>query len=201
MIITALMLERTLAAFIKRQLEPYRLDNPQVNLVQPDEVPYDALERHRSLALKVPPTVVCGFLPKTVTGAIDPEKLPGYPFISVRATEGRADWRTATQGYDTCTASILIGAYDENPDRSGYQDCLNMIGAIKFEFIRFRVIDQSYSIIPPLTWALVEADLFPHFVAEMTTQWQLPLASHIEEVTKQTPWVPRDLADLRSLVF
>jgi hypothetical protein len=26
----------------------------------------------------------------------------------------------------------------------------------------------------PFTWQLVEADTFPHYIAEMTTEWELP---------------------------
>jgi hypothetical protein len=51
-----------------------------------------------------------------------------------------------------------------------------MVEAISIALTSFgqQAIDQAYPIVMPFTWALVEADTFPHFIAEMTTEWELP---------------------------
>jgi hypothetical protein len=188
--LTAFHLERTLVDFVRRIVEPVRLDNVQVNLAK--DVSFDPKERASDMTLKIPPRVTVGFLPRTVTGAIDPERLPAYPFITIRALSGRVGYAE-----EICTVNFTIGVYDENPDRQGGQDCLNIIEAIHFDLMRFRVIDNAFPLEPPIQWEMVDVDLFPHFLAVMTAQFKLPVPSHIEEVTTQTPWVPRDLRDLR----
>lgn len=202
-VMTELYLERTLARFIARHVETYRLGNVQESMfkegeVDPEEPDEERPEEFDDLTLKVPPKVIQGFAPKTVTGELDTSKLPAYPFISVRALSGRQDW-TGRTPQEVVTASIIVGTYDEDPDRRAYQDCLILVGAIKLWLPRYRVLDQSFSIVAPLSWEMSDADLFPHFIAEITTQWQLPTPSHIEEVTTQTPYVPRDMRDLRDL--
>ena len=66
--------------------------------------------------------------------------------------------------------------YDENPDGGGYQDCLNMAEAIVIALTSFGqgAIDDAYPIVMPINWQLNENDTFPHFIAELTTQWELP---------------------------
>lgn len=207
-VMTELYLERTLARFIARHVETYRLGNvqestfqekPEPGELEPEsetpEEPEERPDEFDDLALKVPPKVIQGFAPKTVTGAVDTAKLPAYPFISVRALSGRQDW-TGRTPQEIVTASIIIGTYDEATDRRAYQDCLILVGAIKLWLPRYRVLDQTFSIVAPIAWEMSDADLFPHFIAEITTQWQLPTPSHIAEVTTQTPYVPRDLRDL-----
>jgi hypothetical protein len=177
-------LEVTLVKFITRLfIDAYRLDNPTLNLVQatapshpipvnPDEVvSYDPTERAQTLMLKVPPRVVRGRVPRTVTGEIAVDKLPDCPAIIVQAVSAKV------QNDETLvTVRILVNAYDENPDSGGYQDVQNMVEAIAIALTSFgqQGIDQAYPIVMPFTWQLVEADTFPHYIAEMTTEWELP---------------------------
>lgn len=187
-VINHLYLERTLRDYIERELEPYRLDNAQVNIVQPDEVPFDPDERARSLVLKMPPVVVTGHPPKTVTGVYDTSALPQSPYVAVRAISGRSTFHD-TGPFETCTVELVLSTYDQNPNRHGYQDLLNIVDVLQNAFFRDRVIDEAYSLVAPITWSLLDAVPFPYWQAEVTTQWQLPLPSHIEETTTQTPIV------------
>lgn len=179
-------LEETLVKFITRLfVESYRLDNPTLNLAQvtapsppivtdPDQVvPYDPTGRSQTLHLKVSPRVVRGRVPRTVTGEIALDKLPDCPAIIIQVVAAKV------QNNETiATVRILVSAYDENPDGGGYQDVQNMIEAIALALTSFGQagIDQSYPIIMPFEWKLVEADCFPHYVGEMTTEWELPSA-------------------------
>lgn len=177
-------LERTLAKFIRQIVDGYRFDNPTLNLSQttgpahpivkdPDEVPvsYDVTERAQTLALKVPPRVVVGCIPRTVTGAISIDKLSDVPHIIVQAVSVKVEIPETI-----ATVRIFVCMYDENPDGGGYQDCLNMSEAIVIAMTSYGqgVIDQAYPIVLPINWKLLEADTFPHFISEIYTTWELP---------------------------
>jgi len=165
-------LEKTLVAFINQLFfDTYRLDNPGLNLVQPDQVPFDPTQRAQTLVAKVPPQVVRGRVPRTVAGEIDPNALPNFPAIIVQAISAHiAIMETQV------TVRIYANAYDEDPESQGYQDCINMIEVIAQALTTFGqgAIDESYPIVMPIDWKLIEENLHPHYVAEMTTLWQLP---------------------------
>jgi hypothetical protein len=177
-------LELTLVKFLQNLFEDtYRLDNPTLNLAQqpgafpkmydPDGAPvsYDPTARAQTLYLKVPPRIVRGRVPRTVTGEIAVDKLPDCPAIIVQCVSAKVE-----QAETFATVRVLASAYDENPDGGGYQDVQNMIEAMAIAFTSFgqQAIDQSYPIVLPIEWKLIEADTFPHFIGEMTTQWELP---------------------------
>lgn len=183
---TAYDLEVTLVGFLTKLFSGARLDNPTLNLSQatqpeplvvldPDLPPvsYDPATRMQTLALKQPPRVVRGRVPRTVTGEIALDKLPDVPNIIVQAIKAKVE-----QPSTIVTVRILFSTYDENPDSSGYQDCLNLIEAAAMALTSFGQagIDQAYPIQMPIEWTLVEPDCFPHFVGEMTTTWELPSA-------------------------
>jgi hypothetical protein len=177
-------LELTLQKFINRLfVDTYRLDNPTLNLAQatapshpivmdPDEVvPYDPIGRAQTLYLKVPPRVVRGRVPRTVTGEIAVDKLPDCPAIIIQVVSAKV------QSMETiATVRILVNAYDEDPDSGGYQDVQNMVEAISIALTSYgqQAIDQAYPIVMPFDWKLIEADTFPHYIAEITTEWELP---------------------------
>jgi hypothetical protein len=180
-------LEVTLVKFLQRLFVSYRLDNPTLNLAQatalqhpivvdPDNVvPYDPAERAQTLMLKVPPRIERGRVPRTVTGEIAVDKLPDCPAIIVQVVSAKVEMDRSNT-VRIVTVRVLVNAYDENPDSGGYQDVLNMVEAIDIAFTSFgqQAIDQAYPIVLPIEWKLIEADTFPHYIAEITTQWQLP---------------------------
>lgn len=176
-------LEVTLAAFLVRIFDAMRLDNPTLNLgqatqpthpIEPPDVPlvpFDYELRAQALTLKVPPRIERGRVPRTVTGEIALDKLPDVPNIIVQAVSARV------QNDETfVTLRILFSAFDENPNSHGYQDVLNMVEAASIALTTFGQagIDQSYVIVLPLEWKMIEPDCFPHYLAEMTTTWELP---------------------------
>ena len=209
---TAFDLEVTLCGFLTKLFSTYRLDNPTLNLSQatapeqlnpsmnlsktspgklpeprivrdPDEPPvsYDPAERQQTLALKVQPRVVRGRIPRTVTGEIAIDRLPDVPNIVVQATAARVETQSTI-----VTVRLLFSAYDENPDSSGYQDVLNMLETAAQALTSFgqAAIDKAYPIQMPLDWKFTDTDYFPHFVAEMTTQWELSSARPLPDMEK-----------------
>jgi hypothetical protein len=184
--ITAFHLEKSLVAFIAQLFtDTYVLDNPAVNfgqatgpahpiVVDPDSVtPYDPTARATSLKGKVPPRVIRGRVPRTVTGEIDGTQLPDFPSIIVQAIEGKVEQRETH-----VTVRIFLHAYDENPDSQGYQDLTNMIEVIAYALTSYGQagIDSRFPIVLPLEWKIPDSNTFPHFIGEMHTTWQLPSA-------------------------
>jgi len=172
--LSAFDLERTIAEFLFDLLDGQRLDNPTVNLAQPNEVPFDGAARSQTLIGKQPPQVVRGRIPRTVTGEINADALPQVPSVIVQVVSGRYD-----TGDGSATLRMLVTTYDENPDGQGYQDCLNLTETITNALCSFgqTVIDKAYSIVLPCEWKMIEPDSFPHYLAEITTQWMLPASS------------------------
>lgn len=176
-------LERTLAKFLRQIVDSFRFDNPTLNLAQqpgaftkeydPDDVPvsYDTTARARTLALKVAPRVVCGCIPRTVTGDISLDKLSDVPHVIVQAVSAHVEIPETI-----ATVRIFVCMYDENPDGGGYQDCLNVAEAIVIALTSYGqgVLDKAYPIVMPIDWKLNENDTFPHYLAEITTKWELP---------------------------
>jgi hypothetical protein len=199
-------LEKTLVAFITQIVEPYRFDNPTLNLAQlaepiaapliydPDQPPvsFDPESRAQTLALKVPPQVVRGRVPRTVTGELATDKLPDFPAVIVQVISAQVN-----MDQTNVTVRIFVNMYDENPDSSGYQDCLNITEAIAVALTTYGqgAIDQAYPIMLPLEWELVEPDTFPHFVSQMTTKWTLPSGRPMPDLSEAV--VPGEAVEFR----
>jgi len=169
---TSYDLEKTLVAFIQNLFEDaYRLDNPEVNFLQPATVPFDYTQRAEALEGKQPPQVRRGRVPRTVTGEINVDELPNFPAIIVQTISA------SVRASDTLlTVRIFANAYDENPNSGGYQDCINMMEVMAIAFTSFGqgALDKAYPIVMPFEWKVLEPHTFPHFIGEMLTVWQLP---------------------------
>jgi hypothetical protein len=192
-------LEVTLVKFIRPIVEAYRFDNPTVNLAQetepehpivrdPDEPPvsYDPTERAQTLAEKQPPRVERGRIPRTVTGEIASDKLPDCPSVIVQVASARAE-----KDQTIITVKIYVCIYDENPNGGGYQDCLNVTEALVIPLTSFGqgALDKAYPLVMPIDWKLVEPDTFPHFISEITTDWQLPSGRPMPDRGRADPLV------------
>lgn len=204
-------LEKTLVKFITKLLDTYRLDNPTLNLAQasapsqeplplPDtdeQVTFDPAQRAQTLYLKVPPRVVRGRIPRTVTGEIAVDQLPDCPAVIVQTVSCKIELHDS-HTLSVVTVRICCSAYDENPDSGGYQDVLNMIEAIAIALTSFgqQAIDQAYPMTLPLEWHLVEPDCFPHFVGEITTTWLLPAGRPMPD-SETFGIVPAEHVDVR----
>src|SRR5215471_3643015 len=206
-------LEKTLVAFIKKITDPRRMDNPTLNLAQatapsiapPDPDPdtyvsYDPKQSAETLYLKVAPQVVRGRVPRTVTGEIALDRLPDVPAIIVQAVEAKVNM-TDSHTVKEVTVRILINAYDEDPASGGYQDCINMAELLEIALTNFGIqaIDQAYPILFPIEWRINENDTFPHYIAEMTTHWQLPAGRPMPDLD---PWLlaPSEWLDVRASI-
>jgi hypothetical protein len=199
-------LEVTLVKFLQRIFGVYRFDNPTLNLAQsaepiptpmiydPDQPPvsFDPEARAQTLALKVPPRIERGRVPRTVTGEIQVDRLPDCPAIIVQVVSARVEIESTI-----VTLKIFVTAYDENPDSAGYQDVLNMIEAIALALTSFgqQGLDQAYVIQLPIIWNLIEADAFPHFIGEMSTTWEFPSGRPMPDLSERV--VPGEQIEIK----
>jgi len=196
-------LEVSLVKFITHIVDAYRFDNPTLNLSQatapqppivldPDQPPvmYDPDERAQTLALKVPPRVVRGRIPRTVTGEIALDKLSDFPNIIVQAVAARIE-RDRSSFVTAVSVRIFVNMYDENPDGSGYQDCLNITEALAIALTSYgwAALDEAYPLVLPMDWKLTEADTFPHFCSELTTTWHLPAGRPLPDRQLGYPYI------------
>ena len=214
---TAFDLERKLVEFIQQLFtNTYQLDNPAVNRLQPagfqelhdqpqpplpthpivlPSVPFDPVGRAQTLLGKVPPQVVRGRVPRTVTGDLDPSQLPDFPSITVQAITGRVEKLETHVG-----VRIYFHAYDENPQSQGYQDLTNMIEVVSLALTSYgqKGINDAYPIVLPLEWKIPDEHYFPHYIGEMHTTWQLPSARPLPDYDDLFPMIPAEHIDLQA---
>lgn len=180
--LTAFGLEQALVRFITTLFGgTYRLDNPTLNLAQPDVVPFDPTERAQTLEQKRAPRVVRGRIPRTITGEVAADKLPDTPNIIVQAVSAKVETPSTF-----VMARILFSAYDENADSQGYQDVLNMIEATAIALTSFGqgALEESFPIVLPLEWKMIEEDVFPHFIGELSAKFELPSARPLPDLAE-----------------
>lgn len=181
-------LEKTLVRFVEFFIAEYRLDNPTLSLAQPDHVSLDPEERAQSVFLKVPPRVVRGRIPRTVTGEIAVDRINDWPCVIVQGISGRIAFDESVVTH-TVTVRILVGAYDENPDAQGYGDVQNVTETLANVLGSFgqAAIDRAYPIELPIDWKMVEVESFSHFLGEITTTWTLPGPAPLPQLTQHDP--------------
>lgn len=175
---TAFDLEVTLVKFLTKLFDHLRLDNPTVNLAQPDGVSYDPTDREQTLVGKVAPQIVRGRIPRTVTGEIALDKIPDVPAVIIQSVSAKMTNTPAESACNRVTTKILFANYDENPDSQGYQDALNMVEAASIALMQFGPVglDEAYVMDPPLEWHMMDAETtFPHYLAELTCDWLLQI--------------------------
>lgn len=199
---TAYDLEVVLVRFITSLFTGSRLDSPTLNLAQTgdpggDDVPpvaYDYTQRAQTLALKVMPQIKRGRIPRTVTGEIVVGTKPDVPQIIVQSVSAHIETLSTI-----VTVRILVAVYDENPDSQGYQDVINILETLAVALTSFGqgAIEEAYPIVLPIDWKLQpDENTFPHFIGEMTTQWELPSGRPMPDIDPTCP-VPVEHLDFR----
>jgi hypothetical protein len=156
-------------------------------------VSYDPTERAQTLTGKVPPQVFRGRVPRTVTGAVDFDKLPDFPSITVQSIEAKIEPLVTH-----VTVRIFFHAYDENPNSQGYLDVINMIEVVSQALTSYgqKGINDAYPIVMPIEWKLIEEHTFPHYIGEMITRWELPSARPLPDYDDLFPMIPAEHLDV-----
>src|SRR6516164_7265676 len=73
----------------------------------------------------------------------------------------------------------MFNVYDESPEGHGLHDLLILTEMVGYELAASGqdAIARSFPIILPVNWKLIEAATFPHYLAEMTTNWSMQVAA------------------------
>jgi hypothetical protein len=129
-----------------------------------DVVLFNGAKGFQGEKLTSTPNVYRGFLPIPMTGATN-ESLPKlFPHIVVQIVRGHHDFKAGQ--VDVC---MFIGCWDDEDDRSGYQDVINLIEVLKTSLYTERHIADEFPLSGPLDWELGEkSDLYPVFPGTLT---------------------------------
>lgn len=157
--------EDVLVEFLRDLFKDYRLKTSREPFTTEEQYAAD------SWASRKPPAVSRGFIPRNVTGIIDPKMIPDYPRIVVQAT--KTDDHFGTAGRDSLlTVDILFGAYDQDPNYQGYRDVINMFERTRNAIWKAQIIGEELALREPFEFA-VQPNYFPYFFGLLTTTWAL----------------------------
>lgn len=110
------------------------------------------------------PNVYRGFLPIPMTGVTGESLTKLFPHIVVQMVRGHHDFKAGQ--VDVC---MFMGCWDDEDDRSGYQDVINLIEVLKISLYTERHIADEFPLAGPLAWELGEkSDSFPAFSGMLT---------------------------------
>lgn len=103
-----------------------------------------------------------------LTGGEDEEAL--FPYIIVRLLEGGKEDETAPH---TVRVILVVGIYDDNSDRQGHHDLLNVMHKVEMGLFKTRVLEGKYELVFPFKWVLQDKSLWPFFYGAMETNWNI----------------------------
>ncbi len=98
-----------------------------------------------------------------------------FPYIIVRPVLGRLNLDD-----ETVTTTLTIGIYDENENKQGFADIMNMIEKYKNHLIHERLIG-GYEVLYPINWELQDDDSHPAYFGGMEMTWKLQSMKPEEE--------------------
>lgn len=100
----------------------------------------------------------------------DDEKNEPFPYMIVKLDSGNADDGEAHK----VKVLILIGIFDDNENKQGYRDVINVIDKIYIRFGKDRVLDHQYVAEWPFRWQLYEDDTYPYYFGGIEMNFDIP---------------------------
>ena len=77
-------------------------------------------------------------------------------------------------GSSILTISIMAGAFSRDPKNvHGPWAVVNMLERIRRLLLTYRLVDEMYEIVDPLSWQLYDESYKPLWFGELTTQWRI----------------------------
>lgn len=95
-----------------------------------------------------------------------------FPYVVVRVNDGGINGENEEK---KCRITLVIGVYDDSPDRQGYKATLNVLQRLETHFFAKRIIDDRYRIEYPYNWTLHDEDMHPYYFGGVETNWVLPV--------------------------
>ena len=95
-----------------------------------------------------------------------------FPYIIVRLEGGHI-----SSDKNTCRVVLILGVYDEDTNRQGYKDLMNISQKIIHRYTRDNTIAQRYSITEGIDWEAQDVeDIFPYFLSVISFEAELPVS-------------------------
>lgn len=90
-----------------------------------------------------------------------------FPYIIIMPEMGELD-----MAEETVTTTISFGVYDDNDNKQGFADILNMIEKYKNHLVHERVID-GYEVLYPIKWEMQDEDSHPAYFGGIAVTWKM----------------------------
>ena len=100
----------------------------------------------------------------------DDEENEPFPYMIVKLDSGNIDDGEAHK----VKVLILIGIFDNNENKQGYRDVLNIIDRIYIRFGKDRMLDHQYEVEWPFRWQLYEDDTHPYYFGGIEMSFNIP---------------------------
>lgn len=113
-------------------------------------------------SVKVPLKVYKQHLPIIDSNDEDEEEdeLSLYPYILIKLQEGTQESWTSPL---VTPVDLVIGVFNENKERKGYQDVVSILQKIQADFLSKPHMDNQFSLVSPPNWMLHDEDLHPFY--------------------------------------
>ena len=72
-----------------------------------------------------------------------------------------------------CSVYFLVGIQDNNPNKQGHFDVLNVLNKLEERFLKRPLLNCQYRINFPITKKVQEEDTWPKFIGGMATLWSV----------------------------
>ena len=173
--LSAAGIEDTLVKFLKFIFEYSALDSENV------DGRLEGLARTQTLEGKVPPAIWAGYIPLTITGEIDPERIPKYPSVIVST-----DYNEFSYQGGLAAVRLFAGTHDMDKEREGRRDCVNIMETIAAALFSADTIDGTVTLCRsddatrPIRWTMIKGDTFPFFFAEMLAIFMVPTPTWLD---------------------
>lgn len=92
-----------------------------------------------------------------------------FPFIIVKVINGKS---ADIEDDETVTVLFIIGIYDDNENRQGNIEILNIIEKYKNHLIHNKFID-GFEFAHPYEWTIQDEETYPFYYGGIETRWKL----------------------------
>ena len=94
-----------------------------------------------------------------------------FPYLIVRLEEG-----SISNDKNTCQIVLIFGVHNEDRNRQGYKDLLNLMQKVMYHYTTEKVIAERYRIGDEIEWVVQDGDnIFPHFIGAVSFEVELPV--------------------------
>lgn len=91
-----------------------------------------------------------------------------FPHINIKLIDGEI---AETSG-DMIRVQLIIGVFDNQPERNGHKDVLNIIRKIQERFAKNRVLNKKYVLTYPMRWVLSDEEKYSYYFGGLEMKFE-----------------------------